>query len=491
MAWGYLQLPLSEQARPKTAFITETQTGEFTRAMFGLANAPRYFAKLMDRVLSHVRKKGIVFNFFDDMCVFADTWENLMKNLEEVLVLLIEAGLTLRLNKCKFGMLYIEYLGYILGNGEISPGDRKIRAIEDFPRPRNKHDIRRFHGLTSFFWRFVPKFSLIARPLTILTKSNVIFAWGSEQEKAFNDLKKKLVCHPVLKLYNPAAFRTKLHTDASADGLAGMLMQKDKSDGPLQLVYAISCCTNEAESKYHSSRLELMAVAWALERLRPFLIGIKLYVITDCQSLVHMNAWKTKNAQIARWMSQISEYDLEVIHRRGESMKHVDALSRAPVNNELNDKQFVMSINSNEDEVLMFQRSDLHILKIINALNKNEKELDNDEKNLSKNFILKDGLLFKRVLRENVERDVYVVPNAMRKSIVILYHDCMSHFGVDKTVRLIEKYYYFPRLRAYVRVHIKNCLACILAKKKTGSGEGELHPIPAGKRPFDVIHTDQ
>ena len=71
LAHGYLQVPLTEKAREKTAFITETQTGEFVRAMLGLVNAPKYFAKLMYKVLGKVQQKGIAFTFFYDTCIFA------------------------------------------------------------------------------------------------------------------------------------------------------------------------------------------------------------------------------------------------------------------------------------------------------------------------------------------------------------------------------------------------------------------------------------
>lgn len=95
LASGYLQVPLSESAKEKTAFITETQTGKFERAMFGLINAPKVFAKLMDKVLGIVQRKGIAFTFFDDTCIFAKSWEELIQNLIEVLERLKGAGLTI------------------------------------------------------------------------------------------------------------------------------------------------------------------------------------------------------------------------------------------------------------------------------------------------------------------------------------------------------------------------------------------------------------
>ena len=67
----------------------------------------------------------------------------------------------------------------------------------------------------------------------------------------------KLESKPVLKLYNPRAYRRELHTDASSVGLGGKLMQSDTEKDPLSLLYAISRSTSEVEAKYHSSRLDL------------------------------------------------------------------------------------------------------------------------------------------------------------------------------------------------------------------------------------------
>lgn len=135
---------------------------------------------------------------------------------------------------------------------------------------------------------------------------------------------------PVLGYYNPKGSHTELHTDACADGLGAMLLQAD-SNGTLRLIYAISRRTSEVERNYHSSKLELMTIVWAMERLRVFLIALRFRFITDCQALLDINTLKTKNPQIVRWLNSITDFNFDIQHRPCERMKHVDALSRAPV----------------------------------------------------------------------------------------------------------------------------------------------------------------
>ena len=114
-------------------------------------NAPKYFAKVMDRVLEIAQRKGIAFTFFNDTFIFAKSWVQLLNNLIEVLEMLKESGMALHLQKCRFGMRSVEYLGYVVGESVISPGKRKIKAIEKFLRPTSVHEVRRFIELASFF----------------------------------------------------------------------------------------------------------------------------------------------------------------------------------------------------------------------------------------------------------------------------------------------------------------------------------------------------
>lgn len=121
-----------------------------------------------------------------------------------------------------------------------------------FPMPENIHDLRRFLGLTGFFRKFVRNFAEISRPLRPLlqTTRNSEFIWRPEHTHAFEMLKSCLIGEPTLALYD----RTKsheVHTDASAIGLAGVIMQE--RDGSWKQVSYCSRHNNEAEQKYHST----------------------------------------------------------------------------------------------------------------------------------------------------------------------------------------------------------------------------------------------
>ncbi|UYV66538.1 hypothetical protein LAZ67_4002004, partial [Cordylochernes scorpioides] len=374
LAHGYLQIPLTDKAKLKTAFITPDDTGQFERMIFGLANAPAEFQRLMHTVLGPLLNKK-AFCYLDDVIIPAKDWREMIERLREVLERIRSAKLTLKPSKCEFGKREVELLGHVISTGGLKPGPRKIKAIEEFPEPKNVHDIRRFLGLTNFFRRFVKDFARKAEPLSRLTKKGSQFEWKEEQRRSFGGLRKDLVEYPVLAHYNPE-LKTEVHCDASAEGLAGMVLQMDE-DGKWRLVYCVSKKTTEAEKMYHSSKLELMAIVWTLDRLRQFLVGIKFTVVTDCQALVYMNAKKTTNPQIARWYNLIQEYDFEIRHKPGEKMAHVDGMSRAPVDDPRDTMEEIVEKNLEvrltitlEEQILMIQHSDPELRDLIQIFRK-------------------------------------------------------------------------------------------------------------------------
>lgn len=117
-------------------------------------------------------------------------------------------------------------------------------------------------------------------------------------------------------------------------------------------------------------------------------------------------------------------------------------------------------------------------------------ERSKDGKGRVKEYILINELLYKRTIGGDQVIDLLYVPQSMRKLIAIRYHDLYSHFGVDKTTCKILEHYYFPRLRRYVKMHIRNCIECIMSKNELGKKDGQLHPIPPGKRAFQIVNCN-
>lgn len=489
LAHGYLQIPLSDEARAKTAFVTADGSGQFTRMVFGLCNAPFEFARTMDKAMGTLKNR-VVLNYFDDYFIPARDWDEMKERLVQVFEAFKAANLTLRPSKCVFASRSIEFLGFKLSADGLQPGPHKQAAIAEFKTPSTVVEVRRFMDLASFFRRFVHKFAELARPMTDLTKKDVPFTWGDKEQKAFEQMKILLVQAPVLRTFDATKI-TELHTDASSKGLAAMLLQKG-DDGPLHLVHCLSKKTSSTEEAYHSSRLELMAIVWALDRLRSWLLGIHVTIVTDCQALVYMNATKTTNPQIARWFDLIQEYDIDVKHRAGEAMSHVDALSRAPVEeatetvDTLVQKRVEVLISMNEaDYVRSIQSQDPEMSTIMSTLSEGTAS-----RQVAANYQLKDGLLYRKQRSKDGERLLWAVPASMRKGMVVRFHDMAGHMGVDRTVTKLTEKYYFPRLRRYVKHHIGGCPECVLFKIPRGKRPGMLHPISPGSRPFATVNGD-
>lgn len=234
---------------------TMREIGENIVVPLGSANAPSIFQRAMNKILSKVNYTIV---FMDDVLIPSRSYDQGMIRLEEVLQLMKDAGLTLKLNKCSFFCSELEFLGLHVSGEGIRPGIRKTLAIENFPVPRNVHDVRQFIGLTSFFRRFVKNFALIARPLTDLLKSKFAWKWTAVEAESFKILKAKLVECPILALYD-RQLETEIHTDASKLGIAGILFQRSLH-GVLRPVAYYSRKTSVDEQKFHSFELETLAV---------------------------------------------------------------------------------------------------------------------------------------------------------------------------------------------------------------------------------------
>lgn len=491
LAWGYFQIPMAKEASEKAAFVTAEGHFQPKVLMMGLCNAPAKFQELMVRVKNMVGGQQ-AYPFLDDLITASDNYEEHLAKIANILGALRKAGLTVRLSKCKFFMHSVQFLGFKISEAGIQPGTRKLLAVEQFPTPTNVHEVRRFLGLTSFFRRFIRNYAMVSSPLTALLKKKTEFKWDEKCNTAVEQLKAALGKDPILERF-VLGRPIELHTDASCVGLGAILLQK--VEGAWKMVYAISRKLSESEKNYHSTKLEQLAVIWSMERLRHYLYGQHFTVVSDCSAVAVLQA-KSGSPQINRWLNRISEFDFSVKHRSGTSMGHVDALSRDPFEEGEEIKEADLPMDSLEkrvysaiadaDQIAMIQATDEEVKERVEIFKKAKDNRSVRENNLIEGFKFEKGILF-RVIDK---RKLYVLPKHSRKYVLVRAHDNAGHFGMEKTLEIIRRTYWFPKMREYVKYHLQACLECIFNKNAAGKKEGICRPIRPERRPFQKVFID-
>ncbi|KAE8973500.1 hypothetical protein PR001_g26291, partial [Phytophthora rubi] len=325
---GYWQILVAEDDKDKTAFTTKQGLYRFVRMPFGLTNAPSTFQRMMNSVLRGLTWKTCLV-YLDDIVVFTrGSIEKHVVELASVLERLSAAGLTLKLKKCTFAAKSMEYLGHELSCEGVRPLPRLITAVQQFPRPTNATEVKRFVHLAGYYRRFVKDFGSIMAPLTKLLRKSVEWNWNSEQEAAFIAVKEILTTKPLL-IYPNFRLPFRVVTDASKIGLGACLMQ-DHGEGWRPVAYA-SKVNSAAESNYGITELECLAVVWAIKLFRPYLYDRRFTIVTDHSALKWLMKSPNLTGKLHRWALTLQEYEFEVEYRPGSTNVVADALSRAPV----------------------------------------------------------------------------------------------------------------------------------------------------------------
>ena len=153
MTSGYHHMELSEEAKPKSAFVTTIDKYEFNRCPFGLAQAPAYFQRLVNKVLVAL---PFTFGYLDDVLIYSPNVKTHLKHLRQVFQRMREADLRLKMEKCNFLKAHLQYLGHIISGKGIEPVPEKLESIKKMPAPTTPKEVKQFLGLIGYYRKFVP-----------------------------------------------------------------------------------------------------------------------------------------------------------------------------------------------------------------------------------------------------------------------------------------------------------------------------------------------
>ena len=326
---GYWQVPIQEQDKEKTAFLTSSgQLFEFNQVPFGICNAPATFSRLMDRVLAGHHWETCLF-YLDDIIVFAAMWEEHLSRLQQVFEQLRHAQLKLGAEKCTFAAKEVSYLGHRVTSEGLLPDPTLLAAIREIGPPKTATEVRSFLGLAGYYRRYVKNFNAIAGPLQALIRKDAVFHWSPECQDAFDLLKTLLTTSPITA-FPDFNLLFRLYTDDSTAGLRAILAQVQ--EGKERIICCASCSLNQAEKAYPATKLECLTIVLAVAKFRPYLMSMSFEVYTDHYALQSLKTMRTGSALLHRWSAALEEYDFTVKHRPRKSQTHVDGLSCLPVN---------------------------------------------------------------------------------------------------------------------------------------------------------------
>ena len=272
---GFWQVRMSEKSRQYTTFtVGSLGVYEFLRMPYRLCNAPAMFQRLMQNCLGELNLTYALV-YLDDAIVYSNTEEDHLCRLQAVFEHFHEHGLKLKLSKCSFLRRQITFLGHKISADSMKPGTLNLKGIAEMAPLANYTEVWHFLGMTGFFQRFIKNYTHITKPLNDIlegeaSKISKAVTLPLEVLEAFEQLKMCCMTAPVLAF---ADFEKEfqLETNASSEGLGTVLSQK-QSDGKWHPIAFGSHELKGGEAKYHSSKLEFLALKWAItEQFREYL----------------------------------------------------------------------------------------------------------------------------------------------------------------------------------------------------------------------------
>ena len=504
---GYYHITLDKESKTKTAFVTPFGKYEFNAVPFGLAQAPAYFQQLISIVLQDC--SDFVMAYLDDIIIFSQNEEDHLKHIEIIFKKLKKADLKLKESKCDFFKMEIHYLGHLILVNGIQPLPEKLESIRSMPKPRSPKEIKQFCSLTSYYRKFIPRFSDMARPLTKLLAHDCEFKWTNQCDNSFQMLKDMLCSAPILK-YPDTTKPYTLYTNASKYRWAGVLTQSHTSvvDGKSitmdHPVLYVSGLFHGSQLNWTALTKEAYTIYMSVKKSTFYLTGHEITLRSDHLPLKKFLRKMTLNNTVNNWSTEIENFNINFVHISGKANVLADTLSRLIDTDP--DLQQQLELEGHEYrkycfEILPKARGSRNEVKLggegakvceIQITYDNPKNSEflvklpleddkfatlqgNDPKirdlrdkvkegKYNQFYFVKNNVLFRSIVENGHKFEVRVIPESLKDVVLHLGHNQSGHNGYQSTYATIKCLYYWKGMRTQVLHHCKSCKVCAVQK---------------------------
>lgn len=471
---SYWQVPLRKKDRAFTGFLHESRSYQFCVMPYGLSTAVGGFTRLMDRVLGP-EVASFTTAYIDDLLITSSCWTDHVEHLQIVFAKLKQAGLTVNFKKSSFCKDKVQFLGHILTPQGILTDPEKIKAIQEFPVPRNIRHLRSFIGLVNYYVKFCERYSDSIAPLLVLLKKHARWSWTSDMQAAFEGVKAKFL--GVVMLHHPVPYlRYYVQADSSGYGLGAQLYQI--IDGTISVIAFASRILKPAERAYSTTEREALAIVFALMKWRTYVLGSKLTILTDHKALSFLLKCRLLNNRLTRWTLILQEYAFDIRYIKGAENCAADALSRYPVATEIEPHNLggitdivIAKITIELDQSIVAdlkdlghkQKEDTHLRPIVDYLaGASTGVASRRVVAQAKEHIIYEGVLFRR--RDRTAAYKACVPLIVLHKLIVSYHVTLGHCGPKKCFEALRDTFYFPNMRRVVSRVLAPCILCQRSK---------------------------
>jgi hypothetical protein len=485
---GFWQIKLDEESADLCCFHTPFGRYRFNRLPFGTKQSPEVFAKKIWSIFGDIPGVQIV---CDDLIIAGASADEHDETLRKVLERAKKFNIRFNPEKFQHRVDRIRYLGHEITKEGLRPDLNRVRAIVKMPEPTNKEELRRFLGMVTYVGSFLPKLSETTASLRELLKKEATWGWEMTHKQAIAKLKRQLCEAPILRFFDINKPLT-IQTDASKDGLGSCLLQEGHP-----VAYASRSLT-DAEKRYAQIEKEMLAIVFALEKFHQYVYHTRVQVHSDHKPLeVIMKKEISKvPSRLQRMLLKCYRYDLVVKYVPGKEMFLADALSRAflddPVQDDPEMESIVHSVachlavsEEKKKETQEAMRRDPVLQQVkhfhVHGWPKNIKDVKEEVRMFWKirhDISTAEDLLF--------IGDKLLVPLEMRKKMLSALHE--GHPGIVRCKSRARGILYWPGMSQQIEDYVARCEVCEKFQRSNAKEPMVCREIP--KRPFERVAAD-